>query len=99
MQILLEGWFYRWNLRCKLKGDTSISSYGTSDLQLLEGVKGMAAATGYGKDPYPMWTPLQLIPENKLPSFGLGVQPKEMMAAAADGSGVLSVGRQWAELT
>jgi len=87
LQTMLEHWFYRWNLRYMLKGDEAISTYGTSDMQLLESVKEVAAATAYGKDPYPKWTPIKLMQEDKLPAFGLRVVPKAMLPGAADGLG------------
>ncbi len=49
----------------------------------------MAAATGYGKDPYPRWTPIQLLEEEKLPAFGLQVVPRAMLEGAAEGLGEL----------
>lgn len=90
MQNMLEQWVYRWNLRCMLKGDITISTYGTCDLPLLERVKQAAVYANYGIDPFPLWQPITLLGEDRAqwPSFGLEVVPKSQLADATAAAGV-----------
>jgi hypothetical protein len=71
-------------------GDSTISTYGTFNLPLLERVKQAAAFANYGIDPFPQWQPMTLLGQDRAqwPSFGLEVIPKSQLAGASDAAGV-----------